>query len=400
MKKPRLLIAGGSHSEIPLIHAAKQLGFHTITSGYRAHDRGHLYSDEVHLEDYSDKDAMLELASRLSIDAICASSNDFSALTAAYVANELKLPGYDLLQTSETLHHKDKFRKFAKSIGVKTPRVYEYRKHDDLKRVINDAEYPIIIKPVDLTGGKGIGVARTPTEAMSMIEKALQISRAKRVIIEDYIAGSDHGFTAIIKNQRVAFYFADDEFHSNSPFEISATTSPSSCRETTISRLIQDYEKIAGELSLCDGILHGQFIEPNYGDPVIIEICRRSPGDLQLELIRHATISPISKWIIQGYVGQNITTRKRFSKQVGTTRYVIVSDTNGYFTELEIDKSLTDNIIDQSIWVDKGTQMFATETKVGAVFIRHNSLDEKNEVVNNLSDLIRVKGNSDNQTCK
>ena len=391
MKKPRLLIAGGSHSEIPLIHAAKQLGFHTITSGYRAHDRGHLYSDEVHLEDYSDKNAMLELASRLSIDAICASSNDFSALTAAYVANELKLPGYDLLQTSETLHHKDKFRKFAKSIGVKTPRVYEYRKHDDLKRVINDAEYPIIIKPVDLTGGKGIGVARTPTEAMSMIEKALEISRAKRVIIEEYVSGTDHGFTTIIKNQRVAFYFVDNEYHANSPFAISATTSISSCRKATILRLIKDYEKIAKKLDLCDGILHGQFIEPSHGDPVIIEICRRSPGDLQLELIRYATSAPISKWIIQGYLGQQIAIKQKVVEHMNLTRYVITADKSGYFAKLEIDEGLTKKIVDQSTWIDQGTQISENETKVGAIFFLHDKMEERDIIINNLSKLIKTK---------
>jgi len=390
MKKPRLLIAGGSHSEIPLIHAAKQLGFHTITSGYRVNDRGHLYSDELHLEDYSDKDAMLELASRLSIDAICASSNDFSALTAAFVANKLKLPGYDLLYTSETLHHKDKFRKFAKSIGVKTPRVYEYRNHDDLKRVLKDAEYPIIIKPVDLTGGKGIGVAQSPTEAISMIEKALQISRAKRVIIEDYIAGTDHGFTTIIINQRVAFHFVDNEYHANSPFAISATTSKSSCRKATILRLIKDYEKIAEKLDLCDGILHGQFIEPSHGDPVITEICRRSPGDLQLELIRLATNSPISKWIVQGYLGQKIEIKQKFVEHINLTRYVITADKSGYFTNLEIDEGLTKKIVDQSIWIDQGTQIFARETKVGAIFIRHDNMEDRDTTVNDLSKLIKT----------
>ena len=114
----RLLIAGGGHADIPQIKAAKALGYHVITSGNRAADLGHRYADECQLEDFSDRDAMLALAKRLEIDAICASCNDFSAISAAYVAEQLGLPGHDSVEITEAIHHKDRYRELALAHGI------------------------------------------------------------------------------------------------------------------------------------------------------------------------------------------------------------------------------------------------------------------------------------------
>jgi hypothetical protein len=90
----RISIAGGSHSEIPLIYAAKRLGYQVFTSGNRPRDIGHRLADGFENCDYSDPAAILSVATKLGVSAICAGCNDFSALTCAVVAQELGLPGH------------------------------------------------------------------------------------------------------------------------------------------------------------------------------------------------------------------------------------------------------------------------------------------------------------------
>lgn len=111
MKK--LLIAGGGYADIPLIFSAKKLGYHVITTGNRPDELGHLYSDEYHQADFSDIKTMLTLSKQLKISAICACCNDFSALSSAYVAENLGLPGHDSYNTAKIIHHKDLYRQFA-----------------------------------------------------------------------------------------------------------------------------------------------------------------------------------------------------------------------------------------------------------------------------------------------
>ena len=67
----KLLIAGGGYADIPLINAAKDLGYYVITSGNRPDELGHKESDEYRYADFSEPETMLELAKALKIDAIC-----------------------------------------------------------------------------------------------------------------------------------------------------------------------------------------------------------------------------------------------------------------------------------------------------------------------------------------
>ena len=102
-EKKKILIAGSGHGDIPLIVAAQNLGFYVITTGNQPDGPNGLgieYSDEYYCEDYSNKERMLELAKKLEIDAICPCTNDFSAISTAYVAEKLDLPGHDSYETT------------------------------------------------------------------------------------------------------------------------------------------------------------------------------------------------------------------------------------------------------------------------------------------------------------
>ena len=87
MKK--LLILNGSHSEITLIQAAKQLGYYVITSGNNPQLMGHKYADEYIPADYSDKEKILQLVKENGIDRIVSCANDFGVITASYVAEKM-----------------------------------------------------------------------------------------------------------------------------------------------------------------------------------------------------------------------------------------------------------------------------------------------------------------------
>jgi phosphoribosylaminoimidazole carboxylase (NCAIR synthetase) len=150
-KKKSLLMVGGSHADIPMINAAKELGFTVYTSGNRPDELGHRHGDGYHPADYSDPAQVLDVARKLDVDALCPSCNDFSALSCAHVAKELDLPGHDQPVAATVLHHKDKYRQFALANGIRTPKAVSF---DSAPPELIDLEFPVIVKPVDLTGGK------------------------------------------------------------------------------------------------------------------------------------------------------------------------------------------------------------------------------------------------------
>ena len=293
--KKKMLLLGGGHAEIPLIQAAQSLGWYVITTGNDRKGLGHPYADKNAFVNYSDKDAMLELAKNEGVQAVCSGCNDFALLSTVYVCEKLGLPGHDSYATSLEIHHKDKYRALATRLGIPTPRAITVRTSNrtencaDFETAIAQLTFPIIVKPVDLTGGKGIHRAANADEAREAYKDACSRTRQDHIVVEEFVQGSNHGFSAMLVKGKVAFAFSDNEQYYINKYMVSGANSPSTSSDKTLAMLREYSERIAQELHLVDGILHIQYIERADGTPIIIEICRRPPGDLYIKFVKYAT---------------------------------------------------------------------------------------------------------------
>jgi len=350
MSKPKLLITGGGYANIPLILSAQKLGFFVITTGYYKNELGHHYSDLYESADFSDCEQMLAIAKKHSITAICSSCNDFAAISSAYVAEKMGLPGHDSYENCLTIHHKDRFRAFCIENMLTVPKAKGFSSQTEAIESIKKFEFPVIIKPIDLTGGKGISIIQNAAEWEVAIKKAFDISRAKKIVIEEYIEGSGHGFSALIQNGKVAFYFTDDEYYQPGEFWVSGTSAPGTITEIEIEQLINFSEKTVSLLGLCDGLFHIQCIIKN-GKVYIIEVCRRPPGDLYLKFIEHATGFDYAKAIIQSISGEKDVTFSQIFPRGFYARHCISSLKNGYISNLKIDDKINKNVIEEfQLW--------------------------------------------------
>ncbi len=391
MEKKRLLIAGGGYADIPMIQAGKALGYHVITSGNRIEDLGHNYSDEHRLEDFSDEQAMLKLAKSLRIDAICACCNDFSALTAAFVAENMGLPGHDTYETAQIIHHKDRYRHFAQSHGIPSPRAEGFDSADAALTALSKFRFPIIIKPVDLTGGKGVSTVTREEDARSALEMAFARSRAKRVVVEEFIEGSRHGLSTFIRDGRVAFYFNDNEHYYLNPYLVSAASTPGNIPSESVEKLCKTAEKIAGLLNLKTGIFHIQYILCR-DEPVIIEICRRPPGDLYTRFVQIATGIDYPSFIVRGAAGLDCGDLIQTEPTGYFMRHCVMTPNNGTILDVRFDQTILENIVDKLMWWREGDIIddFMTQ-KLGIVFLKFQSLAEMQEKSQNMPTLISAK---------
>lgn len=386
-----MLIAGGGYADIPLILSAQKLGYYVITSGNRPDDLGHQYSDEYCPADYSDPEAIYTLARSLNISAICACCNDFSALSAAYSAERLGLPGHDPFRIAKIIHHKDKFRQFARENGIPSPLAMSFANREDAFNDIGKLSLPVIVKPVDMTGGKGISIVREISEAASALEKAFSISRMNRVVVEEFITGSRHGFSTFLVDGRVVFYFSDNEHYFINPYLVSAASTPSIVPKYIEEKLCAESERIASILSLKTGIFHIQHILKE-NNPFIIEICRRAPGDLYIKLVEHATGVDYPAWIVKAATGLQCNGLTQAEPKGFFTRHCVMSAEPGRVTNITFDTSIEKNIIDKFMWWKKGDLIsdYMT-TKFGIVFLKFESMEEMMEKTERMQDLIKVE---------
>ena len=187
MKK--LLLLGGSAQQVIAITIAKKLGYYTILCDFLRNNPGQYEADEFYLVSTTDKEAVLKVAREKAIDGIVAYSSDPAAPTAAYVSEKLGLPGipYDI---AECFCNKNLFREYLKRNGFNVPKCVELTPESE-KNEIENLTFPLILKPTDSSGSKGITVLDNIEGFFKARDYAAEISRNKVLIAEEFIV-RDH----------------------------------------------------------------------------------------------------------------------------------------------------------------------------------------------------------------
>lgn len=393
MKK--CFIVGGKFADIPTILAARSLGYYVITSGNNKDDLGHKYGDKVALEDYSNKEKMLELISSLKVDSLIPACDDFSILTCAYVNDFLHIGNFDSFEVTKIIHHKDLWRAFCKQNNINSPLALGFdNKKDALKYIKSKNNQKIIIKPIDSAAGKGVNTIDSNSKDLeNIIETAFSFSKDKRIVIEDFIEGTKHGFSTILVNKKVIFYFYDDEQYDYNPFAVSGTTTSTRITKNLIKNIIKEIEKIANILDLKDGIFHTQTIINKEGKIIIIESCRRAGGDLYSKFASMALNINYPSLFIKAINGMEIKPNELKKKERKFfARQCIMSRELGVLEDIIFNDEIKSNIIDLLIWSKKGDIIEDTKRfKAGIAFLEFKSKNEMDKKINNLGDLIKIK---------
>ena len=184
MKK--ILLLGGSSQQVIAIEKAKELGLYTLLCDYLPDNPGQYHADKFYQESTTDKERILKIAQEEKIDFIISYASDPAAPTAAYVAEKMGLPT-NPYKAVETLCNKDLFREFLATHGFNTPRAFGFTSKEEALDDIKNFTLPIIIKPVDSSGSKGVTVIRGEENIETAIDFAFSFSRGHRIIIEEFI---------------------------------------------------------------------------------------------------------------------------------------------------------------------------------------------------------------------
>ena len=189
MAQKKLMLLGGIRYLLPAIEAAHKHGIYVITVDYLPNNIAHKYSDEYHnvsiLE--KDKEKVLAFAKELKIDGILSYAVDPGVVAAAYVAEKMGLPFTCSYNSACILQDKSRFRKFLADNGFNVPNAKGYVNADDALKDIDYFNWPVIVKPVDSAGSKGVSRVDAPKDLPKAISHALEESHNGHFIIEDFL---------------------------------------------------------------------------------------------------------------------------------------------------------------------------------------------------------------------
>lgn len=344
MEKKTALILNIGYLEEAMIESLKRMGFYVIGTGGDSSLRGKDFVDRYIQADYSDKELILKIAKENKIDAICACANDFGVLTASYVAEELGLSGHDTYENALILHNKDRFKEFAKLHDIHTPLAQHFSSEDEAIAKVSEYDYPIIIKPTDLSAGRGIKRADNAEEATEAIRRAFMTSRSHDIVIEPFIDGTLHACCTFIKNKKVAVCCSNNEYCLINPYRVEVATYPADYFDEVRDELVSQAEKMAAALNLKDGILSMQYIYRD-GKAYIIEAMRRVLGNLYMSAASRANSFDWNYWEARVHAGLDYEDFPTSTEQSGYYAYrAVMANRNGKVKDIVIPEDIKNQV--------------------------------------------------------
>lgn len=394
MKK--VLVLNGSFCEIPIIEECHKLGFYVITTGNMPELMGHKYADEYIQADYSDYNAILNIVKEKGISHVLTCANDFGCITAAFVDEQMKWHNHDTFETSKILHHKDLFKEYIQNKNFPTPYSVVFNKKMDAFKFVNEqAEYPIIIKANDLTGGKGILKAETKEEAIYAIENAFAKSRSKHILIEPFVTGNQQTFVTFLHNKKVIATSSCDSYSYVNPYLIQAETLPAYDIVSVQEQLISIIEEIAKELSLSDGIFAFQYIR-NGSDIQIIEMMRRPFGNQFLKLVEMNSGFPWHYAQVVAETGGDWSFLNELKPNNSQNRYCghygIMVDKNGILKSCNIPETIKKHVIKEFVMKNIGDRIDDhMNERIAFLHFEYDTYEEMAQEVKEYTKLIDVE---------
>lgn len=398
MKK--LMLLGGIRYLLPVIEAAHRHGYYVITVDYVPENIAHQYSDEFHNVSILDKDAVLQLAQELNIDGILSFGVDPGVVTAAYVAEQMGLSFQCSYESACILQDKSRFRQFLKDNNFNVPNAKGYSSKEDALADTDSFNWPIIVKPVDSAGSKGVTRVDLKEQLSSAIDYALNESHNGHIIIEDFLekVGNSSDCDSFTVDGKLVFCSFNDQLFDNkaiNPYTPAAYTWPSTIPQWAQDELKSELQRLMTLLNVKTGVYNIETRLCKNGKPYIMEVSPRGGGNRLSEMMKYISGQDLIDNCVRAAVGEPIDTISQPKNNGYWAEVILHSECNGIFQTINIDKS-TENkyLVEKDIWVKEGDKVqgfTGANTTIGTLVLRFKKERELIKFIKNINKWITIQ---------
>ena len=400
MVQKKLMLLGGLRYLLPVIETAHRLGIYVITVDYIPDNIAHKYSDEYHNVSIIDKDAVLQLAQKLKIDGIMSFAVDPGVVSAAYVAEKMGLPFQCSYEAACILQDKALFRAFLTEHGFNVPKAKGYTENnkDEALKDVDFFNWPVIIKPVDSAGSKGVSKVNTPNNLAKSIKSALASSISKQFIIEDYL--EKEGFSAgsesfVVDGKLLYNGFYDQYFDekAKNPYTPSAECWPSIMTPKYLDEVRSELQRLFDLLKIKTGLFNVEFRHCTNGKTYLMEVSPRAGGNRLAEMLNFAADVDI----IEAETCKAVGLPLKYIHEPNYNGYyailVLHNEKAGVFDHLEIASKMKENVIEEELRVNKGDYVEAfkgANNAIGTLFLRFKNRETLEKELSNQQDWLKI----------
>ena len=318
----RLLVLGGAEFQIPLVKKAKGMGYYVAIVDINENSPASRYADINFKVSLKNKEEVLEVAKKFQPDGITVGMVDVAVPTCAYVTNRLNLPGIDEVTAKKATDKYEMIKVFEKE-DVPHP-WFIYVSKDEIKTKEINPEFPVIVKPVDMAGSRGIYLVNNKEELMLAISKSSEASDRGDVIVEEYMDGPEVSVELVVKNGIPYVIQITDKTTSGAPhFAETGHLQPSQLPNDVLDKIKDVACRAAISLNLKNSLGHAEIKVTSKG-PKMVEIGARAGGDgIAEQLIELSTGVSFSEIAIQIAMGDEIVIPNMRKNKSSCIRFIL-----------------------------------------------------------------------------
>lgn len=298
-----LAIIGASYLQLPLIEKAKEMGYTTHVFAWAANDVGEKAADYFYPISITEKEEILDKCREIGICGICSIASDLAVVAVNYVAEKLHLCG-NSIESTEKCTNKYAMRKAFWANGDPSPKGYLVTGKSDLQAV--ELNYPVIVKPTDRSGSRGVCKLENSATLSEAVERAIEESFVNQAVVEEYVSGKEYSVEHISFQGEHFFLALTEKMTTGAPHFIeTGHRQPAILDDNLMMKLQQVVSHALDSLDICNGASHTEVkITPEL-EIKIIEIGARMGGDcIGSDLVRCSTGYDFLKMVIQVACGE------------------------------------------------------------------------------------------------
>lgn len=374
------------------------MGYYVITCDYLPDNPGHKFAHEYYNVSTTDKEAVLELATWLKVDGVVAYASDPAAPTAAYVCEKLGLPTSPY-KSVEILSNKDLFRAFLQENGFNCPKAMGFTDYETAVGKIAEFRFPVMVKPVDASGSRGITKLSDLSGLQVAVAQALSYSRSKRFVIEEFIVKKGYQISgdAFSVDGRLVFHCFGNEFydtHCDKDFAPLGECWPFLMDDKYIEDLECQLQRLVSLLGMKSNAYNVEAIVGEDDKVYLLEVGARSGGSLIPQLTQYITGIDMVPYVIKAAAGDDCSDLKMAPTMGFWSNYMVHSARTGKFVRIDFDLEFEKkHLVEWVTEIKPGDSVHSfrgAEDCIGEFILKYDTVEQMWNVIENIDKFVNV----------
>ncbi len=399
MARRSLIVLGAEYGQIPLMRKAREFGLSPVAVDYNEEPAGKVHCDLYLRISYRDEDEILDACRQLDIAGIGTIGTNDAICVASSLNQRLNVPGlYDDPEVVRGATYKDLWREVLVREGISTPPGGSCEGLRSLETVASEIGLPILLKPADASGARGIRIVREQHELESAFHHAMRFSAKQTVVAEKYMGHNSLAVESFVIDGEVHLIAIGERKLPPPPLCVGlGVTVPDHLPEAVRGEVASLNRETIRALGISYGPVHMDMVVDADGKPHVIDIGPRLVGGpFGWSLIHEATGFDMLEAVFKQAIGEkvgNVTTRSK--DRFFAHRYLTTSKT-GILKRVDLNEHLFEehNITSCRLFATPGDRIGALENsehRYGVVTASGSTFETVCERVDAFVDQVRFE---------